>query len=128
MSITSVDIAREIRRLSEEQPDRTAQCFYVIDDKPVCIVGQAVYNLMPDKDDAINLLYSAVGETYYSLAERLSQFQGSPVYTITIDAVNRWNRHTQAVQDRGETWRDAVAEADLHYPEIFRLTDPLINA
>lgn len=126
MSITSVDIAREIRKLSEEQPDRTAQCHYVIDDKPVCIVGQAVYNLMPEKYDAINLLYSAVGETYYSLAERLSRFQGSPVYTI--DAVNRWNRHAQAVQDRGETWRYAVAEADLHYPEIFRLTDPLINA
>lgn len=96
-------------------PKHDDRCYYVNEDHtPGCLVGAALVNAGVTIDQLIE--FGDGGEIYGS-----SEMAGDLCYTLRdheiaeIDAYARTLFSlAQSVQDRGDTWGDAVREADAH--------------
>lgn len=119
--ISSLDIVREVRKLAAEMPDfvytkenpsadncsnTRGGCSKYPDHKG-CIVGQAIRRCGLD--------------IHQSLDEASAYALILPLEINDVCTASRWLRRAQRHQDCGNSWENAVYEADRAFPEIVKL-------
>lgn len=109
MTVTAEDIINEVRKAAATRPDNVAECQYVLDGEPSCIVGVAMWNLgLIDEDiESDENLNCSTNVDYF-----LEDFG----IKATVEQ-RRWLLWAQSAQDTGTRWQEAVDSADFHAPE-----------
>lgn len=97
------ELEAEVRRLAADDPERTAECRYVCDGKPMCIVGHALINL-----DVLSV--DVLGRNNLKSIIALNGLVGG--LGIDRDRLH-WLEDVQHWQDSGKPWAEAVASADV---------------
>lgn len=104
MSEWGAKIIEETRKVATDNPNFLYEgvCRYVIDGRPACLIGHALWNL-----GLINDTFDATGSngcTAYGVLEHL----GLDVTEFEKD----WLACAQSFQDSKHTWGDSVQSAD----------------
>jgi hypothetical protein len=105
MEINAKAFVAEIRQLAADNPDQTAACKYLDEDgNGVCIVGKALVNLgVPPAE-----LEYYEGVSVRAIADEM--FPEMPSLVV------EWAHSAQFAQDEGNTWGNAVVQADSRVP------------
>lgn len=106
------DLWAEVKKVAAEHPDYVYEkpadgCAYEVDGKPSCLVGHAMFRLGMSLD-LIRRCDSA-GAIGHVLDEFYGEFDESGDDEGVCRALLGW---TQAVQDSGKPWGEAVSEAE----------------
>lgn len=123
--VTSTALRAEVERLGAAEGMRTASCIYtetVYDDdavvpvEPVCIVGQAIFNItgkfVPGRLEGV----SVNGNGWRELLGERATFRVADETNSSDDFL--FVHTAQYRQDGGSTWGEAVATAKRRFPTV----------
>lgn len=121
MSELGQKLVEIVRRKAAENPDYVyqapgdgiaAQCLYVHDGKPSCLIGQAL------------LEAGVIGPDFEANADNRRGFRSLWHHIPSLQALSYdeydWLQSVQRRQDAGEPWANAVAFADHHSSPLYR--------
>lgn len=124
--VTSTALRAEVERLGASEGTRTASCIYtetvyddgdaVVPTKPVCIIGQAIFNLtgkfVPGRLEGV----SVNGNGWRELLGECATYRGVDETNSSDDFLFVYT--AQYRQDAGSTWGEAVAAAKRRFPTV----------
>lgn len=119
------EVIELVRKHAERDGDRVARCVYYEGVNPNCIIGHVLQELGVFPGFSSKQIEKVLGLEPF--AERLVLRDGKPFapqalfadllpwgllgYSPTIEQLE-WVRVVQSFQDKGNNWRDSVADAD----------------